>query len=379
MESGLQAPQPDDLEPKGEMVLVGATSAESEQKFKNDSAKKAWWEPSFNIDQNYTKSKVWRSYTFRLSVVSVCIGGAIGAALFASASLKSPGNDKSPAVSTSNTQKPKPASKVFPTINFSGVVKPDGGVISIAAPVGDSISKVLVRENQFVRANQPIAELASNSKLKASIEYTKSYMATINRLKGCSTPLGFATLPERKPFPASGLTAASLPPVIPPQPPIKLIANKKTSTLPTPPKDNVCTTPVSYDQMQQLVGELPKLEANIASMSAIQESTIIRAPRLSRVLKVYPPTSDATETRVLLADTRKMYVLARVPLDNYRSLKLGNTCRISSKVMAAPVEGKLTGMGEIITPEGVDVSISIKNPKVVSSLSNLPVEVSCNV
>lgn len=356
MESGLQAPQPDDLEPKGEMVLVGATSAESEQKFKNDSAKKAWWEPSFNIDQNYTKSKVWGSYTFRLSVVSVCIGGAIGAALFASASLKSPGNDKSPAVSTSNTQKPKPASKVFPTINFSGVVKPDGGVISIAAPVGDSISKVLVSENQFVRANQPIAELASNSKLKASIEYAKSYMATISRLKSCST-------------------TALLPPVIPPQPPIKL----KKSTLPVPPKDNVCATSVSYDQMQQLVGELPKLEASIASMAAQELSTIIRAPRLSRVLKVYPPTSYTAETRVLLGDTRKMYVLAKVPLDNYRSLKLGNTCRISSPVIATPVEGKLTGMGEIITPEGVDVSISIKNPKAVSSLSNLPVDVSCNV
>jgi multidrug efflux pump subunit AcrA (membrane-fusion protein) len=310
-------------------------------------------------DKAIAKPTIWESYTVRIVALSVTGGIVAALAFFAATKLVSPG-EKPAAVKKSVTVTPilkatsKP--KSFPVIKLAGTIEPDGGVIAIAAPSGDSIAKVLVREGEFVRFGQPIVELGSYNKFKATLDYTKSYITTINRLKACGS-------------------TSSLPPVIPVSPPLKstLVANKKSLV-----KDTVCLAPVPYEQMQQLLSEMPKLEATIASMAIQTESTIIRAPRLSRVLKVFPSSSDAAQNRLLLGDTRKMYAIAKVSLDNYRALKRGSSCKIFSPVIAKPVDGKVGGMGNIVTSEGVDISIAVNNPKVVADLSKLPVEITCN-
>lgn len=306
----------------------------------------------------HQKPSNWDSYTFRISAISIAGGVVVGVISFAATKLVTP--DNKPVTATNATPAPRAISKqrTFPVVKFVGVIKPDGGVIEIAAPANDPIQKILVREGDFLRQGQPVVELASFNKFQATLDYTKSYYVTINRLKTC---------------PISSL----LPPVVPVIKP-QLVGNK--STKPAAKKsDNVCFTPVSYEQMQSLVAEMPKLEATIAQMTTQIESSIIRSPRMTRVLKVLPPTNDVTQNRILLGDTRKMYALARVPLDNFRSLKLGLSCKLSSPVMQKAVDGKLTGLSNIVTAEGVDVSIAIANPKLVSSLTNLPVDVICNL
>ncbi len=304
------------------------------------------------------KSTILNSYMVRIGVLSIAAGVIAALSFSAVSKLASPGG-KSSSVNASVKKIPSaPAPKPFPTIKLAGTIEPDGGVIALASPSGDSISKVLVREGEFVRVGQPVVELASYNKFKATLDYTKSYITTINRLKACGS-------------------TSSLPPVIPVSPPLKstLVANKKKATT----KDTVCLAPVPYEQIQQMLSEMPKLQATIDSMATQAESTIIRAPRMARVLKVFPPSNDATQNRVLLGDTRKMFAIAKVGLTDYRALKLGQSCKISSPVMLKPVDAKLTGMGNIVTPEGVDISINIMNPKLVSSLSKLKVDITCNL
>lgn len=331
MESGFSQPQPEDTQ--------------------RDDADKVI------ADKSIAKSTMlWDLYMVRIGVLSI-VGGVVAAlSFFAVSKLTSPGSK--PSTVNASVKKTPVAPKTFPIIRLTGTIEPDGGVIALASPSGDSISKVLVREGEFVRVSQPVVELASYNKFKATLDYTKSYITTINRLKACGT-------------------TSSLPPVIPVSSPLKsiLVADKKKA----PTKDTVCLAPVPYEQMQQMLSEMPKLQATIDSMAVQAESTIIRAPRMARVLKVLPPSNDATQNRVLLGDTRKMFAIAKVGLNDYRSLKLGQSCKISSPVMSKPVDGKLTGIGSIVTPEGVDVSISVMNPKFVSSLSKLVVDIACNL
>lgn len=305
------------------------------------------------------KPTIWDSYMVRIGVLSIISGVIAALCFFAVSKLASPGGKNKSA--SAIALKVPPAPKPFPTIKLAGTIEPDGGVIALASPTGDSISKVLVREGEFVRVGQPVVELASYNKFKATLDYTKSYITSINRLKACGT-------------------TSSLPPVIPVSPPLKstLVADKKKPTK-APIKDTICLAPVPYEQMQQMLSEMPKLQATIDSMVTQAESTIIRAPRMSRVLKVFPPSNDATQNRVLLGDTRKMFAIAKVGLTDYRALKLGQSCKISLPVMFKPVDGKLTGIGNIVTPEGVDISISVMNPKLVSSLSKLKVDITCNL
>lgn len=229
-------------------------------------------QPQTNDKSKTVAEPIWKSYTFRIGVLSVVTGIVVAVFSFAAIKLNSLGNKPATVMNANVTHVKKATLKqLIPVIKFTGTLKPKGVMIAIAASSGDSVSRMLVREGDMLRAGQPIVELASYNRVKATLDYTKSYMNTINRLKTCSNIL-------------------PLPPVIPSEKAkSQLVTNKKPAV-----KDTVCFTPVSYEQIQQLVAEIPKLEATIASLATQVESTMIRVPRPMRVLKVFPASNDAT-------------------------------------------------------------------------------------
>lgn len=236
------------------------------------------------------------------------------------------------------------------SISMAGIIQPEGGIIEISVPSNDRHYKTLVNEGDIVKSNQPLLYLESFLKLKAQGKYIEAYYKNINQFKDCSKP-------------SKKESQASL-----------AISNASVYS-------SNCLQSLSLEQAENIrVNELPRLQASIVSINSQIEASIIRAPRIAKVLKIFRnPDSLPNKTAMYLGDIRSMFVSTRLLASDYPYIEEGQACNIISPAFGdIEVTGKLTGMGKLIRDRYFDVSIKIDNAEAVSDFSNLEVIVNCN-
>lgn len=306
-------------------------------------------------DANKRDGKVFWTWI----AIGATICGGIGAYLFVSlkrsdfssklvvkdASIQSLNELKANAVEVKPKTEIRTSSK---SISMAGIIQPEGGIIKIDIPSNDRHYKTLVNEGDIVKPNQPLLYLESFLKLKAQGKYIESYYKNLNQFKDCSKP-------------SKKESEASL-----------AISNSSVYS-------SNCLQSLSLEQAQNIrVNELPRLQASIVSINSQIEASIVRAPRVAKILKVFR-NPEPNKTAMYLGDTRSMFVSARLLSSDYPYIEEGQTCNIVSPAFGdIEVTGKLTGIGKLIRDSYFDIAIKIDNAEAISDFSNLEVIANCN-
>jgi HlyD family secretion protein len=105
--------------------------------------------------------------------------------------------------------------------------------------------------------------------------------------------------------------------------------------------------------------ELQVARADLDRLRLDLESTTVRSPTSGRVLRVFAQRGEEVgpEGLVELADTSSMYVIAEVYETDIGRVRLGQSVRIASELLPAPLRGIVTALGrQVARPELVSVA-----------------------
>jgi HlyD family secretion protein len=269
-----------------------------------------------------------------------------------------------------------------------GRLEPDGGILSIGAPAGQTLKSLLVEEGQFVSRDEPLAHLSSYDSLQAECERTRSalddateqlrtteaYSAALveeaqTAVDGTGKPLDLEVqtleaevtllrahldiavkdrerLEKSHQDMSSGqldrqklveqraqrdLTAAEK----------RLDQLRESAQMRRAQAQAQLQTAIANQKRMDKSISVESAKKNVARAEAQLDQAVIRAPRDGKVLKILAREGATLGGRAILqlGDTRKMNVIAEVYETDVRHVHQGQTATISSAALPEELPG----------------------------------------
>jgi HlyD family secretion protein len=284
------------------------------------------------------------------------------------------------------------------TVVALGRLEPDGGLISVGAPMGDRLSRIVVKVGQEVKEGEELAQLESCSERLAEKNLAASQLqeATTRRAAFKASgenmvrqaALRIEQVQQEGPFDLlaqqakirlieaqrdsavkelARLKDASGQVVAPQQLSQQVLAVRQAEEelagaqavldkLKTGHKINLRSAQLHLEaaeaDLARSQAEIPidSLEKNLALAETRWKRTVIAAPRDGKILRILGRPGEAVGAQpiLLMGDPRQMFAVAEVYETDRRRIQLGSKATLTSPALAAELTGSVVEIGGLI-------------------------------